>query len=75
MSFEDVKVVSVSQKRSVQQLKEMYKNSNIIQGLGQLGERYKSFRNIRGDGNCFIRAAAFSYITSKNYSKAEQIFP
>lgn len=52
--------VSVCQ--SVDTLAGEYRNSSIIEALNILKAHYKYYRSIRGDGNCFIRAAAFSYI-------------
>jgi hypothetical protein len=33
-----------------------------------------AYRQVRGDGNCFFRAFAFTYITNVNSNKLAQIF-
>ena len=33
-----------------------------------------AYRQVRGDGNCFFRALAFSYITNKKRVSFDEIF-
>jgi hypothetical protein len=40
----------------------------------QVDEHLNAYRQVRGDGNCFFRAFAFSYIVNKQTVRFSQIF-
>lgn len=39
-----------------------------------MDKKINAYRQVRGDGNCFFRALAFSFITNTKYTKFDYIF-
>ncbi|KAG2448866.1 hypothetical protein HYH02_006216 [Chlamydomonas schloesseri] len=54
----------VGQEENLDALKAEYENGNqnFVQKISKLGERYRTFRRTRGDGNCFFRGFIYAYL-------------
>ena len=54
---------------------EEYPDEELTPNLTRLGERYKYYRAINGDGNCFYRACVFLYFSTAKLEKFSETFP
>lgn len=54
---------------------EEYPDEELTPNLIKLGERYKYYRPICGDGNCFYRACIFLYFSTAKLEKFSETFP
>ena len=65
---------SVTDPIMIEQMMEEYKNEEMRSALSALSSNYYRYRKIRGDGNCFVRAVAFSYLVALNKVDYQEVF-
>ena len=64
-----VQAISAAQDLTVKM--ESFKNKKLQEELEKAMEGLNSYRQVRGDGNCFFRAVGFAYIASKESTSIE----
>ena len=65
---------SLSSRKQLWEMIVEFHNPKIKSSLDILRSKYRFYREIRGDGNCFIRAIAFLYITERRLKSWKEIF-
>ena len=53
---------------------ESFKSVKVKEELEKVMEGLNSYRQVRGDGNCFFRAVGFAYIANKESTSIEECF-
>lgn len=55
-------------------LVQTYEDFSLTEGFFQMRTVYPCYRPVLGDGNCFYRAVAFSYLREADLSQFNRVF-